>query len=133
MIAFYHIYFFQKYCGDRLLSSTSSDANVVSYATSFSSGETGVILVNKSTGAKAAEIKVTNFKKGTKFYWYTLTGGNDNGEFSCKTHVNTYGSSVASGGPADYDTINPFAASTTNGIKISIPARTAVFLVIQKQ
>ncbi|MES2851191.1 MAG: alpha-L-arabinofuranosidase [Bacteroidota bacterium] len=130
--AFYHMYFFQKYCGDRLVSSTSSDANVVSYATSFSSGETGVILVNKSSDAKATEVKVANFKKGTNYYWYTLTGGNDNGEFSAKTFVNSYGPSIASGGPSDYDTINPFAASTTNGIKISIPARAAVFLVIQK-
>lgn len=130
--AFYYMYFFQKYAGDRMVASSSTDANLVSYATSFSSGETGVILVNKSASSKAAEIKVANFKKGANYYWYTLTGGADNGEFSGKTFVNTIGPTIASGGPADYETINPYAASTANGIKILIPARAAVFLVVQK-
>lgn len=131
--AFYHMYFFQKYCGDRMINSSSSDANVVSYATSYSSGEIGVILVNKSSNEKTAEINVANFKKGENFYWYTLTGGGDNGEFSAKTFVNGNGPSVVSGGPANYDVINPYAASAVNGVKLSLPARSSVFLVIQKK
>lgn len=131
--AFYHMYFFQKYCGDRMVASTSTDADVVSYASSFTSGETGVILVNKSSNAKAVDIKTLNFRKGDNYYWYTLTGGSDNGEFSAKTFVNGVGPSVASGGPSNYDTLNPYTASTANGIKVSIPARASVFLVIQKK
>jgi len=131
--AFYHMYFFQKYCGDRMVASASTDPDVVSYATSFSSGETGVILVNKSSNAKTAEIKTINFKKGDNFYWYTLTGGGDNGEFSVKTLVNGTGPSVASGGPDNYASINPYGASTADGIKVSLPARSSVFLVIQKK
>ncbi len=131
--AFYHMYFFQKYCGDRMLASTSTDADVVAYASSFTSGETGVILVNKSSNAKSAEIKTVNFKKGDNYYWYTLTGGSDNGEFSLKTFVNGVGPSVATGGPSNYDAIIPYTASTASGIKVSIPARASVFLVIQKK
>lgn len=130
--AFYHMYYFQQYTGDKLVASTSSDANVVAYASSFSSGETGVVLVNKSTTAKATEIKVANFRKGTNFFWYTLTGGTDNGEFSGQTFVNDIAPSFATGGPLNYETIKPYAASTAPGIKISLPARAAVFLVIQK-
>jgi hypothetical protein len=126
------MYYFQQYTGDKLVASTSSDANVVAYASSFSSGETGVVLVNKSTTAKAAEIKVANFWKGTNFFWYTLTGGTDNGEFSGQTFVNDTAPSFATGGPLNYETIKPYAASTAAGIKISLPARAAVFLVIQK-
>lgn len=130
--AFYQVYFFQKYTGDRRVASTSTDVTVVPYATSFSCGETGVVLVNKSANAKQAEIKMANFKKGANYYWYTLTGGADNGEFSAKTFVNEVGPSLASGGPAYYEGIKPYGASTAGGIKISIPARAAVFLVIQK-
>lgn len=130
--AFYHMYFLQKYLGDRMVASNSTDAEVVPYASSFSSGETGVVLVNKSATAKSVDIKVLNFRKGTTFYWYTLTGGADNGEFSGQTFVNNTSPAYATGGPAAYETIKPYAASTSSGIKISLPARAAVFLVIQK-
>jgi hypothetical protein len=130
--AFYYMYFFQKYFGDRMVSSSSTDADVVSYASSFSSGETGVILVNKSNTAKSVEIKVSNFRKGTNFYWHTLAGGTDNGEFSGQTFVNNIAPSYATGGPINYETIKPYAASSASGIKLSLPARAAIFLVIQK-
>ena len=119
--------------GDRLVSSTSSSSAIVSYASSFTSGETAVTLVNKSGGAASVEVKVQNFRKGNNFYWYTLNGGTDNGEFSRNVQVNGSGSSSASGGPSSYKTINPYAAATANGIRISVPARSAVFIVIEKK
>ena len=46
--AYYYMYYFQKMIGDRLLkSAVSGSADVLSFASSFSSGEKGVILVNK--------------------------------------------------------------------------------------
>ena len=48
--AFYYMYYFQKMIGDRLLTSTViGSSDVLAYASSFSSGEKGVILVNKGT------------------------------------------------------------------------------------
>lgn len=131
--AFYHMYFFQKYLGDRLVSSTSTAADIVSYASSFTSGETAVALVNKSADSKSVEVKIQNFRKGSRFYWYTLTGGGDNGEFSRKTLVNGIASSFAAGGPENYKNIGPNSASTTNGIRVTVPGRATVFLVVAKQ
>ena len=130
--AFYHMYFFQKYLGDRMIASTSTSTDLVSYASSFSSGETAVEIVNKATDTKAVEIKVDNFKKGNRFYWHTLTGGGDNGEFSRKVLVNGSGTTYAAGGPADYKTLAPNAASATGAIRVSVPGRAAVFVVIDK-
>ena len=131
--AFYCMYYFQKYLGDRLVSSTSTSSDIISYASSFSSGETSVALVNKGTDSKTIEVTFKNFKKGNNFYWYMLTGGGDNGEFSRKTIVNGSGPNVASGGPANYKTVNPFAASTVNGVKVVVPGRSAIFLVVEKK
>jgi len=131
--AFYQMYFFQKYLGDRLVSSTSTSSDIISYASSFTSGETAVTLVNKAIDSKAVEITFKNFKKGNNFYWFTLTGGGDNGEFSRKTLVNDIGPSIASGGPANYKTINPYAASAAGGVKVFVPGRATVFLVIDKK
>ncbi len=131
--AFYHMYFFQQYLGDRLVASSSSSADIISYASSFSSGETAVTLVNKSTEAKSVELSFKNFRKGNKFYWYTLTGSTDNGEFSRKTIVNAVAPTIAAGGPASYKTISPYAASATGTVRISVPARAVVCVVVEKK
>lgn len=131
--AFYHMYFFQKYLGDRLVASYSTSADIVSYASSFTSGETGITLVNKSTESKSVELIFKNFRKGSKFYWYALTGGTDNGEFSRKTFVNGSGPAGAAGGPPNYKTISPYAASATGTVRVSVPARAVVCLVVEKR
>jgi hypothetical protein len=131
--AFYHMYYFQKYLGDRLVASSSTSADIISYASSFTSGETAVTLVNKSTEAKSVELSFKNFRKGNKFYWYTLTGSTDNGEFSRKTIVNAVAPTIAAGGPANYKTISPYAASATGTVRISVPARAVVCVVVEKK
>lgn len=130
--AFYYMYYFQKMIGDRLLQTTTT-GNVLSYASSFSSGETGLILINKNNAAQTVLISLENAKPGNRFYWYTLTGGTDNGEFSRKVFVNGNGPTEATGGPSTaYNTIKPYSASTSSGIKVGMPARSVVYVVIDK-
>ena len=131
--AFYHMYFFQKFLGDRLVSSASTSPDIVSYASSFSSGEMAVALVNKSTDQKDVEITFKNFKKGNNFYWYSLNGGGDNGEFSRKTIVNNTAPSIASGGPLNYKTIAPYSASAGESVRVTVTGRSSVFLVVDKK
>jgi hypothetical protein len=132
--AFYYMYYFQKMIGDRMLSTSQiGGSNVLSYASSFSSGEKGVILVNKGSDTQTASITLENSKPGSRYYWYTLTGGTDNGEFSRKVYVNNQGSTEASGGPAgSYTSIKPYSANTTGGIKLALPGRSVVYVVIDK-
>ena len=131
--AYYHMYFFQKFLGDRLISSVSTSPDVISYASSFTSGETAVALINKSADSKSVEIVFKNFRKGNNFYWYVLTGGGDNGEFSRKTLVNGTGPTIVSGGPPDYKTINTDAGTAGGGVRVTVTGRAAVFLVVEKK
>jgi hypothetical protein len=131
--AFYYMYYFQKMIGDRMLNSTiNGSAEILSYASSFSSGEKGVILINKGTSSKTINVKL-NANTGKRFYWYTLSGGTDNGEFSRKVFVNGHGPDANSGGPSSYATLKPYSAETKNGIKVSLPSRSVVYLVIDKK
>jgi hypothetical protein len=130
--AFYHLYFMQRFFGDRLVASGSTDANVLAYATSFSSGEMGAVLINKSADPKTVEVKIQNFSMGSRFLWYTLSGSNDNGDFSRKTLVNGVGPTLAAGGPANYHSIPANAAPTSGGIKVQLPARSAIYMAIEK-
>lgn len=128
--AFYYMYYFQRMIGDRLLGTTVY-GDVLAYGSSFTSGEKGVILVNKNATAQTVQLALKNATAGARFYWYTLTGGTDNGEFSLQVFVNGRGPSESTGGPAaEYTSIKAYSAPTQNGIRVAMPPRSVVYLVI---
>ncbi len=128
--AFYYMYYFQKLIGDRLVNS-SVIGSVQAYASTFTSGQKGVILVNKGSTPQTTSVILQNTSAGNRFYWYTLLGGTDNGQFSRKVIVNGKGPTQISGGPAaEYTTIKAFSATTQNGIRVSLPPRSVSYVVI---
>ena len=128
--AFYHMYFSQKYFGDRMVSSTvSGSADVFSYASSFTSGQAGIVLVNRGLASQVVNINLQNFAAGTRYYYYVLVGGTDNGEFSRKVYINGNGTSLASGGPSNYTQIKAKGSLIQGGIKVASPPRSVIFLV----
>jgi len=127
--SFYYMYYFQKMLGDRLVSSTSN-TDIRTYASTFTSGELNVTLVNTSSMTFNVQVKTKNFRVGTNFYWYSLEGSTDNGEFSRKVLVNGIGPAGDAGGPSNYNTLSARSATTANGIKVRVPARGAVILVV---
>lgn len=131
--AFYYMYYFQRLLGDRMLSTSVTGTGLMAYASSYTSGEKGVIVVNKANAAQTVQLTLQNFTPGSRFYWYTLTGGTDNGEFSRKVFVNGKGPSEASGGPStEYTTLKAYSAVTSGGVKVTMPARSVVYLVMDK-
>ena len=60
--SFYYMYFFQKMLGDRLVnSSVPGNTNIKAYASTYSSGELNVTLVNTSSSPLNIEVKMKNF------------------------------------------------------------------------
>jgi hypothetical protein len=134
--AFYYMYYFKKFTGDRMITSTVAGTNdIVSVATSFTSGQKAVMLVNKATSANTVEVKFDYFTPGKNFYYYVLNGGTDNGEFSRKVMVNGVGpANGIAGGPYDnYTTIKMYATPADKGIRVTIPPRAVVFMVVDKK
>jgi len=128
--SFYYMYYFQKYFGDRMVSSSvQNSADILSYASSFGSGAAGVVIVNKGISTQTVSINIKNFAAGNRFYYYTFTGGSDNGEFSRKVYINDNGPDGAAGGPANYSKLIANSSTLQNGIKISTPPRSVVFIV----
>lgn len=127
---FYYMQFFRRFLGDRMITSTidKSSAEVLSYASSFTSKHIGVTVVNKADVEKVIKINLKTWKPGATVYWYVLTGGTDNGEFSRKVYVNGYGPAGSTGGPSDYATIQAYSSSTANGILIHLPKRATAFV-----
>ncbi len=132
--SFYYMYYFQKCIGDRMVSTNvQGTTNVRAYASTYSSGQMNVTLINTTSTPQIFEIKTKNFFYGNRFYWYNLEGSTDNGEFSRKVIVNgAYPNGVA-GGPANYATLKARSALTTSGIKLTVPALGSVCVLIDKK
>jgi hypothetical protein len=131
--SFYYLYYFQKYFGDMMIESTTNSSSVVSYASQFSSGEAGIVLVNKSTSDQVVELTLKNFTPGSRYYTYTLTGGTDNGNYSRKVYVNGITTSTDAGGPENYETLKAKSTIVNGNIKLSLPKYSVTYLVVEKK
>jgi hypothetical protein len=131
--SFYYLTYFQKYFGDHMVSSTiSGDSDIVVYASSFSSGEAGIIIVNKGVTDQLVNLIMDHFIHGKRYYYYSLTGGDDNCGFSLKVFVNGCGTALAAGGPADPEKIKAYAANTNKGILISTPPYSVQYILVER-
>lgn len=131
---FFHMYYFQKFFGDQMIwSGIQGDMALKSYASTFSSGHIGVIIVNTNTESKTFDIALKNQVAGPRYYWYTLKGGDDSGPYSRKVYVNGVGPSGAAGGPADYKEIKPYSAVTGGGqgIKLEAPPHSVIYVLLE--
>ncbi len=131
--AFYYLYYFQKYLGDRLVTSSvsPSSSTLSAYSSTFSTGEAATVLVNRGTSQRTALINVNHFDPGTKYYSFVLVPGTDNGEFSATVSVNGNNSLQSVGGPLGYASIKPASVTITSGsFKVAVPARATVYVVV---
>jgi len=128
---FFYMYYFQKYFGDNMISSkVTGTSNVVTYASSFSSGQSGIVIVNKGTTQQIVNLQMTNFANAKSYYRYVLTGGTDNGSFSRKVYVNGEGPSGDGGGPANYATVKAMATRINGDIKFTTPPLSVTYLLM---
>jgi len=130
---FFYMYYFQKYFGDQMVSSSvTGNSSVVSYASTFSSGQSGIVLVNKSATAQVIDLKLANFNVGSYYYYYTLTGGTDNGDFSRSVYVNGQSNTASGLGPTDYATLKPYGTNIVGGsIKLSMPKYSVTYVLVE--
>lgn len=129
---FFYMYYFQKYFGDHVVqSSVTGNSYVVSYSSSFGSGQLGIVVVNKGTNAQTIQIQLQNYSVGKRYYIYSLTGGADNPPFSQVVNVNGVGPDYATGGPInELDTLKALSAYTQGGIKFNSPAMSVQFILV---
>jgi len=129
--AFYYLFYFQKYFGDMMVDAISTMNEISVYASQFTSGQGGIVLVNKSNTEQVVELALKNFNPGKRYYTFTLTGGNDNGSFSRKVYVNGNTTTAVAGGPENYESIKPKSSLLNGKIKIAIPEYAVVHLLIE--
>ncbi|MDA3893611.1 MAG: carbohydrate-binding protein [Salinivirgaceae bacterium] len=129
---FHYMYYFQKVFGDRMVKSTvSGNENIVAYASSYGQEDCGAVIINKSRDSEVVELEMENFYPGINYYYYTLTGGTDNGDFSRKVFINREGPSGEGGGADNYAAIKADASKIEGGIKINLPPLSVVYVIVE--
>ncbi|HVX51429.1 MAG TPA: hypothetical protein VHB48_14790 [Chitinophagaceae bacterium] len=133
--SFYYMYYFQKFFGDRMVYDTlrAVNADITTYSSTFSSGQAGTVIINSGTLGHIVSVDFQHFPAGSKYYWYVLTGGTDNGDFSGQVYVNGSGPSTPTGGPLNYSSVNAYGAQLTGTIKVNVPPLSVVYLVADKK
>ena len=87
--AYYYLYYFQKFFGDKMVSSKiNNNDSVIVYSSTFSSGQIGMVVINISAAKKTVQVTTKNFTQGNNYYIYSLTGGTDNNKFSQHVLIN---------------------------------------------
>jgi len=130
---FYYMYYFQKFFGDHLASASSSDSNVLIYASTFSDGKIGLVVINKDSTTKTIEVNLSSTKQKGNLYCYTLTGGNDGGLFSGKVLINGIGPTLPAGGPDNFENIPAWQYDVTNGkVKVAMAAKAVDYMLIDE-
>jgi len=129
---FYYVYYFKKFFGDNMIKTTvQGGSDVIAYSSTFTSGQSGIVLVNKGSTEQVVYVYLDNFKYGDRYYYYTLTGGTDNGDFSTKVYVNGQGPSLTSGGPSDYTSIKASSSAIGDRIKIVLPSLSVAYALVE--
>ena len=129
--AFYYLYFMRKFMGDIMLNSRMrGDTNVIVYPSAFHSGHATAIIINKSRTRQVVRVNISDFKTGDRYFYYTLTGGDDNGDFSRKVFINGEGNNLDAGGPDNYYNTNAASSLIDKEIALELPALSATYILV---
>ncbi len=129
----FYMYYLQRFFGDHIVTTSSSSNNVLAYSSTFSSGETGVIVINKGTNEEVVRVRMPDHTVGDRFYVYSLTGGTDNGDFSQIVNINDESPVSPLWGPIN-DLENIFASgySIDGDIKFTSLSRSIQFILVEQ-
>ncbi|NQT24506.1 hypothetical protein HQ585_04060, partial [candidate division KSB1 bacterium] len=135
--AFFYTTFLQKVTGDHVVSASTDNEDVSAYASTFSSGEAGVVVVNKGTTDHTIQLRSESFGMGDQYYVYSLTGeviGDESENFPLGVNINGYGPDHGKGtwGPVEeLESVEALAYPIFNSAKILSPARSVQFILVE--
>lgn len=115
--------------GDHLVDAQSSDPLVKVYASRFSGGEVGLIVVNEDTKARSLKVGLKGIKAQGKLMGWVLTGKDLN---AYQVSWNGVDGPTGGGGPFPLDTIPAYTAKfkAKKALSLNVPAASAVGVVI---
>ncbi|MGA3286953.1 MAG: T9SS type A sorting domain-containing protein [Bacteroidota bacterium] len=129
---FYYTYYLQRVTGDHMINATvAGNSDILPYASRFTSGHTGVVIVNKGTTASTIKIDPKSIGVGARYYVYSLSGI-DNTTWPQSVVINGRGPnpSTAWGPLSNLAALPAYRYAIGDTITVDSPARTVQFVLI---
>lgn len=129
---YYYAYHFRKVLGDVAVhASQSKNSTLDLFASAFSSGHLGVVVVNRGSSEVTAGMNLVNFEKGRTCYRYALTP-KDGDPFSPKVLINgVENTEHDAGGPLNYASIPAEALAMNSELVLDFPAWSVTYLLLE--
>lgn len=127
---FYPYYYYTRYFGDHLISSSTNKAAVTVYASKFSTGEIGLVITNSGADDEVVELIINDYVKPQRLFRYTLDADSLT---SRKFRLNGISGDIEIGGPVNYEEVKPYESLINDEIKINIPKFSMNYLVISQK
>lgn len=132
---FFYMYYFQQVFGSYMVNQrVTGNSDIAVYSSVHSDGRLGIVLVNKGEKKQTVQIQVAGAGTDKDFYYWSLTGGTDNGEFSEQVFVNDVQPDYSTGGPiGKLPAIPAFSGKLVDGsLILDSPARSVQFILVNK-
>lgn len=127
-------YYYSKCFGDSMVSAVTSNSEVNAYASTFSSGQVGVVLVNTSASARNVRLRIRTGSQSVtlnKCQWYEFYANTIEPTVAGykKFYINAQTGTTTGGGPADLSTVLPYESTVSGTIQLTMPAYSVYYLV----
>jgi len=126
-------YYYKNFFGDYMINASQNTYPVKSYASVFSSGEVGIVIVNYNDQSQSVgfDWSNTNFTPN-KIYWNTVHA-NTNNIGDKKFYINGVSGNTPGGGPIPLSDVPTNTASFSENTTLELPKYSITFMVIQPQ
>lgn len=121
----YH--FYGKCFGDHMVNSSVSGDGINAYASKFSSGEIGIVVVNTNGYGRNVKLNFTGFIP-SELQWYEIYS-NTIEPGDKKFYINGETGLTAGGGPDDFYDVPPYRSDYADNLSLYLPAFSINFIV----
>ena len=120
---------YDKCFGDTYYDCPTDDSQLRVHASSFSSGEAGLVILNGSRKARTLEVELVNMGGARKAYQYLV---HNDDPLSRKTYINGETGPHAAGGPERYWKVPALSwPLDTNNLVVDCPPFSASYVLIE--
>lgn len=117
--------------GDKMIEASSTNEKIKVYASTFSSGEVGLIIINTDGNAQVVDIDLSTFNtEEADMYWHEMHANSINAG-DHQFYINGQTGTTTGGGPDNYASIAPFKAHLKDGKTFEAKKYSANFIVLK--
>jgi hypothetical protein len=131
---FYTYCYYRKYFGDRVVAVDGGDETIHLYASLFSDGTAGLVLVNESPEVRVAEIALPGWKSGEMMYRHTVRADSLGSRIIKVNGLGPEDGKVY--GPLNYEDIPPDVTALESGsdvLVVTAPPYSVSFMAIEPE